>query len=170
MAFVDTVHWRIIEAVANKIASIGLPLITWADGPNAGQSRVYHQMWPEESVGYWFATGATTTITFPCVLLSAENEVEETGENSDTGNMDWRYPVRIWVLDKSKDQAKAPEYYAARKTIIDRLHDQSDFAGVPEAVRCRIVPGPIFDRRLPEYQTVITAILVRFETSEERAA
>lgn len=164
MADTDTIHWRLIVGTATKIAALNLPLIGGAS------SRIYFQVWPEETAGYNFAAGKVTDITAPCVILTPENETEIEGDNSDTGARDYRYPLRIWIMDKSKDNGKGPAFLATRKAIWDALRDLAEMPGVTELVRCTVTPGLIFDRRMPEYQTMASWLTARFETSEERAA
>lgn len=164
MADTDTIHWRLIAGTAAKIAALNLPLIT-----RDGVSRVYFQVWPGDVAAYSFTAEVVTDYTSPAVILTTEGEQENEGENNDTGTQDYRYPVRIWIVDRDKGHGKGPAYLAARKAIWDAMRDLTAMDEVPELVRCTVTPGVIFDAMLPQYQAMVSSLAARFETSEERA-
>lgn len=144
----DTIHWRIKQAILNIILEMNLPGDATFGG--IGQ-RVFSQLLPDE-VG----------LQFPCVILTTEGQAEEV-ITGDSLIQRWRFPVRVWIADRESDRKHEKEglYMAWRRRIIERF-DQKAIGSddVPEAEGSTVVTEVIFDPRLPDYQYLISGLVV----------
>lgn len=156
----DDIHVRLIEGAAEIVTALNLSVI--------GGDRIYFTLYPDLTRGYSFAAGEVTDIQFPCLLLTMEDEVEDEGLNSDTGERDNRYPVRLWFADKTKDHGSWKELLRTRKKLWLAFADLAEMNGVPELVRCTVRRLVIVDRQLPAYQHLLSGGALTFETSEPR--
>lgn len=155
--------WRILQAMAQT--AIGLDLEGIGD-------HVYLQIVPDEVAGYHVPSKAVKDVIFPAVLISLDTE-SEAPAHEDTGTTGWIFPARVWIADKNPMQAhgKLPIYLAARKALFDVFAEQPDtfvLAGVPEVINVLVVPGVLFDPRLPHYQHLVSGFVVNVETEEVR--
>lgn len=161
------IHPRIIKAMLAAIADLGI-----VTDPESGRTLpAFFQIVPDDTAGYDLAADAVTTYQMPAVLLTAEGETEGRPGNDDTGSRSREYPVRVWIADNNPARAhgRGFDYLTWRKRIMD-LFDDAMLAAVPEVVRGVVTPNVIFDPRLPAYQHIVSGFVVRWETSEERAA
>ena len=155
MAIAD-IHARIKAAAVQTIKDLEIE----GDETFGGiAERVYSQLMPDDS-----------DLRMPCIILTTEGEIEE-DLGGDSGSERWRYPVRIWIVDKESHRRHDKEslYLAWRKAIIRTFHHQP-MPAVPEAEGCTIRPGVIFDPRLPQYQNVVMSMVLWVSTTEPREA
>jgi hypothetical protein len=110
-------------------------------------------------------------------VLDTEGEVRAP---EDTGTKGWIFPVRCWVADRNPKERhdRLPIYLGARKALMDLFDerplvaalDDGSLAAEPvaEVVRMQVRPGLIFDPRLPNYQHLLSGMLIDVETEELR--
>jgi hypothetical protein len=113
------------------------------------------------------------------VLFTLDGESETAGPD-DTGARSWTFPVRCWVSDKNPghEHRRLRTYLTARKALFDRFHQRPLYvplpgglvgaAPMPEVCRVEAVPGLIFDPRTPQYQHLVSGMLLRVEVEEAR--
>lgn len=156
--------FRILHAVAARVEALAI------DGIG---SHVYMQLVPDEAAGLTVA-GDVSDVVFPCVLLTLDADAE-TRSPEDTGTKGWTMPVRMWIADKNPqhNHARIPLYLGARKALFDAFDeirgDAANDLGVPEIIRLTVTPEVRFDPRLPNYQHLVSGMLLTVETEEARA-
>jgi hypothetical protein len=106
---------------------------------------------------------------FPVVWVTADG-VRETIEPGLNATNDIAYPVRVLIVDRHelRDKARLRERYEPwRARIVEAFLDKR-LAGVPESVQCLIEPLPVLDPNLPQYQFVVSGLVVRCRTRKPR--
>lgn len=106
---------------------------------------------------------------FPVVWISTDG-VRETVEAGLNATNDIGYPVRVLIVDRHelRDKSRLRERYEPwREAIIEAFLDKR-LAGVPESVQCLIEPLPVLDPNLPQYQFVVSGVVVRCRTRKTR--
>ena len=133
-------HDDIITVIQNEI--IGLDL--YAIG-----GRVFAVRWPDQK-----------QVDFPCVFVSVEGETEQADERVNVGT-DWGYPTRVFLADNDTTNARAnlTRELTWRQQIIDRFHMQQ-FAADPLVYQFKVVPAVIYDPRLPQYEHVVSGMVI----------
>lgn len=155
----DELYWTIKVAAGNAIVGLDLPGIG---------EKVYGQLIPGDKSGYQFSTGKVLDMKFPCVLLTSEGETEEFLPGDSEG-IAGRFPQRCWIADINDPGRHKDEriYLAARKTIMATFH-QRKLAGCGAVRSVTVDPRVIFDPRLPNYQHIVSGMVVRFEWGQKR--
>jgi hypothetical protein len=135
-----------------------------------GIQKVYIQLIQEE----------LNVASFPCVLVTTQDETEEEDEENSTFEEDWViYPVRIMICDPMSPnyQARRPDYQRWRHVIAQALRglcnytdglNNSILANTPEAFDVRLRNLPVIDARLPENQFVQSGMVALVHTQETR--
>ena len=143
----DAVATRVRRAVADTIRLLNIP----------PAERVYEQMIPDES-----------NVSFPCVLVTVDG-VQESQETGLSTVDDIGRPVKVAIADRGgkREAQKLAEYEYWRQSI-DRCFRSQQLAGIPESVICRIEPNLIIDPNLPQYDYIVTGLVVRAVCREPR--
>jgi hypothetical protein len=161
-------HWRILLGIGATALALDLEGI---------KDHVYLQLVPDDSTGYSVAQGKDVPVVFPALLFSLDTEAER-GAVSDTGTSGWILPIRCWVADTTNPRAhgRLPLYLGARKGLFDafdepagrpKLRDATGQA-IEEVINVKVRPQAIFDPRLPQYQYLLSGMVIEVETEEER--
>jgi hypothetical protein len=160
MPVTDDVSFRIKAAVAQVIVNLNL---TGGQLPgSAGTiadigSNVYSQLLPDES-----------NVKFPCVLVTTEGEREEPVFGSTTAKQRW-IPFRVFIADRNSPRRHESEgYYLWWRNQIFNAFFQKKLTGVDEVCGCEINLDVIFDPKLPQYQFIVSGMVLRFFVSEVR--
>lgn len=155
MAAPSSLHWRIKLAVVAKIVDLDLQ----GDGDYRIGNKVHGQMLPDE----------TGIDDYPCVIATTEGEREkETGKES-SGYCDLWLPVRLFIADRSsgRQHELEPFYMYWRDQLYNAFH-QKKLEGVNEVRGCEVTMNVIFDPKLPQYQFVVSGMLLNFYTRQRR--
>jgi hypothetical protein len=120
-------------------------------------SRVYEQSFPDPQ-----------NVAFPCVLVTVDG-VSETDESGLSTRDDVGRPVKVQIADRrsKSDHAKLPDYELWRQAI-ERCFRNQQLAGVPESKICRIEPYVILDANLPQFEYMVSGLVVRAVCREPR--
>lgn len=120
-------------------------------------ARVYEQSFPDPQ-----------NVAFPCVLVTVDG-VSETDESGLSTADDVGRPVKVQIADRrsKSDHAKLPDYELWRQSI-ERCFRNQQLAGVPESKICRIEPYVILDPNLPQFEYMVSGIVVRAVCRERR--
>ncbi len=108
--------------------------------------------------------------TYPCLTLSSEGEREELLPGT-TEFKHRKIPLRLWIEDRhgGRDDAKDGQYRAWRETLIDAFHQRRPLTtAVPACYWCEVQPALVYDQQLPQYQMVISGMVLWFWTREAR--
>lgn len=121
--------------------------------------RVYGQMLPDES-----------NVTFPCVIVTSEGEREELlpGTSESIRRV---YPYRVFIADRhgTRDHARDAQYRSWRRAILETFHQKRALIDlVPGCYWCEVAPEVVYDQKLPQYQHVVSGMVVRCYTTEPR--
>lgn len=166
MARDPLLFWKILQALGQTAVALNLAGIG---------DHVYLQIVPDNATGYSVANQQLQDVVFPAVLFSLEGD-EESRATEDTGSKAWVFPARCWVADKNplERHDKLPVYLGARKALFDAFDEEAGVtvmqAQAPPlpVVNVLVVPGVIFDPRLPQYQHIVSGFGLRVETQEDR--
>lgn len=136
------------EAVKNRIQLLTLEGI----GPN-----VYIQLTPTQ-----------VNVKFPCVIVTPWALSEDNPTNL-SGLDDWGHPNWVWICDRKpptlhKELARIERW---RQAIRRAFHNQQ-LRDPSSCVRCVVETADIVDPRLPQYQFVVSQMVVRVYTREPR--
>src|SRR5208337_603084 len=138
---IDSVEERLLQAVNAEIVGQAL----------AGLSNSYVRTIPTVEHG---------SITFPCTMVTCDDESEE--ENEDESSFEEIaviYPVKVHVLDRrpSDDQTVRPFLLGLRQALMVHFRSMFTFNGVTECYDVKVKPKVIVDKSLPWYQMVVTS-------------
>jgi hypothetical protein len=141
---IDCTHDDIIDAIAGVISGLALD--------NMGTpTRVYASRYPDDR-----------QMTFPCIVVSVEGETEQLDERVNVGT-DWDYPTRVFFADsdRANTRAKLKQELTWRQQLADAFHMKTPFLGLlPDVYRCKVVPHVIYDSQQPNYQHVVSGMVV----------
>lgn len=137
-----------LDAVATRCRKGVIDTIRLLPIPPA--QRVYEQQWPDPS-----------NVSFPCTLVTVDG-VQETEETGISTRWDRGRPVKVMLADRQshRDPAKLALYEFWREKV-ERAFVRQRVAGVPESVQCRIEPYVILDPNLPQFEYMVTGLVVR---------
>lgn len=143
----DAVATRCRGSIASTIRLLPIP-------PAA---NVYEQAYPDAG-----------NVTFPCTLVSVDG-VQESDEQGLSTRDDVGRPVKIQIADRANkhDHSKLPLWESWRQAI-ERCFRNQQLAGVPESKICRIEPYQIIDPALPQFEWMVSGLVVRCVTREPR--
>lgn len=143
----DAVATRVRRAIADTIRLLPIP-------PAA---RVYEQIIPDPE-----------NASFPCVMLTVDG-VSETDEPGLSTRDDIGRPVKVMIADRcnERDHTKLDLYEYWRQSI-DRCFRNQQLAGIPESKYCKIEPYIIIDLNMPQYQYMVSGLVVRAICREPR--
>lgn len=145
---------RIADGIEREIDALAITR-------NDRQLQTYQQTLPDERTAQW-----------PAILLTFEGEAEQMEVAAFGPEFDVIYPVRVWIVDRhpTNDQTMRPTYKQWRKQIMDRLRPLttlSDSGGdIPGVWDVQVQPLVAFDPRLPQYQYIVSGLLVRVFTRD----
>lgn len=105
-----------------------------------------------------------TNAQFPAVVISQDNLVPRLLGRTSAAE-EWRYPVRIWLLDMEPSNAKKQMYLTLLRTLAGAFSGKR-LAGVSEVQFCEVDYEVAFDPRLPQYRHVVTGMVLWFRTKE----
>lgn len=121
-------------------------------------ARVYEQAFPDPS-----------DVEFPCTLVTVDG-VQETEETGLSTRDDRGRPIKIQIADRADRREvikRLPEYEFWRQSI-ERCFINQRLAGVPESIKCKIEPYVIIDPSMPQYEYMVSGLVVRAICREPR--
>lgn len=153
----DPLYWTILLAAGQAVVNLALPGI----GGN-----VYLQMLPAET-GYNVQAGQVQDVVYPAVLLTCEGEVDELIDGDSESNQGI-FPCRCWIADITDPNlaAKVQTYLVARKSLLNLFHYQNP--GIQGVMSADVTPNVMFDPRLPQYQRIVSGMLLKFRWGQQR--
>lgn len=149
--------WTSIDAaIVTAIQGLGLEGEEAAD--NIG-NRVYSLLYPDG-----------TDMTYPCVQVTQEGLTEKLVRRTSEADQ-WEYPNWVYIADSGVRgdvlHRRKYLYMRWRKAILS-VFDGKRLAGVAEVIGCSVDPNVFIDRALPQYQHVISGMIVKVQTNERR--
>lgn len=106
---------------------------------------------------------------FPAVWVTADGVRESVAAGLNNTN-DIGYPVRVLILDRhhQRDLKALREKYEPWRALLVEVFQNKRLPGVPESVQCLVEPLAILDPNLPQYQFVVSGLVVRCLTRKTR--
>lgn len=148
----QSVHERILDAVKAEIQ--GMVVASLLTGLRVGQ--VYRKMVPDDKA-----------VIFPAVFITPE--AAETFEVVTNYRDDIGYPAVVYLTNRNAKEYTAglPPFLLWRHRIIKRFRTQR-LSAVSEVIGCTIEPNVVIDPKLPWYDYVVSAFILRFKAREYR--
>jgi hypothetical protein len=139
----ESVHDQILEAVKATIPTISLP--------GFNPENVFKRMIPDDA-----------NAKFPGIFLTTE--APETIEVATNQRDDIGYPVVTYICDRNARNYSAalPKFLLWRQRVIGRFRTQR-LPMVGEVFGCKVEPFTITDPKLPWYDYVVSAFILRFK-------
>lgn len=106
---------------------------------------------------------------FPVVWVTADG-VREAIEPGLNATNDIGYPVRVLIVDRHelRDKAKLRERYEPWRALIIAAFLNRRLPGVVESIQCLAEPLQVLDPNLPQYQFVVSGVVIRCLTRTTR--
>lgn len=148
----QSVHERILDAVRAEIQG----MVTAGLLPGLRAEQVHRKMVPDDKA-----------VMFPAVFITpeaAETFTVVTNLRDDIG-----YPAVVYLANRNAKEYTAglPPFLLWRHRIIRRFRTQR-LTAVREVFGCTIEPNVVIDPKLPWYDYVVSAFLLRFKAREYR--
>lgn len=121
--------------------------------------RIYEQYRPDY----------TKVSLYPCVLLTIDGVLDSKKDATSNRDFVW-YPCRLEIHGHSNPIAQEllPYYERWRYQITQAFECNAPLAGVDTSILSRVEPYQIADERLPEYQKVVSAMIIKTYCSVPR--